>query len=318
MPVSSGADRPLRRLRSTAIRRSVGEILFDNINTLFLLLFAFITLYPFWYILVLSLNEGRDTMRGGIWFWPRKWTLTNYAYVLLNPQILTAYRTTILRAVSGSALTLVVCGFAAYSLTKHNLPGRNAIITIFLIPMFIGGTVVSYYVLIAKLRMLNTFWVYIIPGCFNFFLTIVMRTYMYTIPTSLEESAKIDGASYFRIFFRIITPLCMPIVATVLLFSAVGHWLDFYTNMIYTATNKKIMTLQYLLYLLILAKEASMSTVTEAPPIQGGAFSSRQQEVTPQAVKMAVIMAVTLPILFVYPFLQKYFVKGVLIGSVKE
>ncbi len=310
--------KPMRPLRRRSIKRSVGEMIFDNLNVIFLAFFAFLTLYPFWYILVLSLNEGKDSALGGVWFWPRKWTLTNYAYVLLNPQVLTAYRTTILRTVSGSLLTLVVCGFAAYSLTKHHLPGRNLIITIFMIPMFIGGTVVSYYVLIAKLKMLNTFWVYIIPGCFNFFLTIIMRTFMYTIPVSLEESAKIDGASYFRIFFQIVTPLCMPIVATILLFSAVGHWLDFYTNMIYTASNKAIMTLQYLLYLLILVKEASMNTITEHPPIQGGAFVSRTEQVTPQAVKMAVIMTVTLPILFVYPFVQKYFVKGVLIGSVKE
>lgn len=306
--------KPLRRL---GIRRSVGEIIFDNFNVLVLIIFAFLTLYPFWYILVLSLNEGRDSLKGGVWFWPRKPTLTNYAYVLFNPQIMIAYRTTILRTLSGASLTLLVCGLAAYSLTKHHLPGRSAIITIFMIPMFIGGTVVSYYVLIAKLGMLNTFWVYIIPGCFNFFLTIIMRTYMYTIPPSLEESAKIDGATYFRIFARIIVPLCKPIIATVFLFSAVGHWLDFYTNMLYTSMNKSIMTLQYLLYLLILAKEASMSNLTEHPPI-GGIFTTRQEQVTPMAVKTAVIMFVTLPILFVYPFLQKYFVQGVLIGSVKE
>jgi putative aldouronate transport system permease protein len=186
-----------------------------------------------------------------------------------------------------------------------------------MIPMFIGGTVVSYYVLIAKLGLINRFLVYIIPGCFSFFNAIILRTYMYTIPVSLEESAKMDGASYFTILARIVAPLCMPIVATILLFNAVGHWLDFYSNMIYTATNKAIMTLQYLLYLLILAKESSMTTITDSPPLQG-VFQNRTAEVTPQAVKMAVIMTVTLPILFVYPFVQKYFVKGVLIGSVKE
>jgi putative aldouronate transport system permease protein len=308
--------RPTLRI-NRGVKRSVGEWIFDNLNVIFLVAFAAATLYPFWYILVLSLNEGKDSLLGGVWFWPRKWTLTNYGYVLLNPQVLIAYRTTILRTLSGSILSLLVCGFAAYSLSKHYLPGRNAIIMIFLIPMFIGGTVVSYYVLIAKLGMLNTFWVYIIPGAFNFFNAIIMRTYMYTIPPSLEESAKMDGASYFTIFFRIVAPLCMPIVATVFLFSAVGHWLDFYSNMIYTATNKAIMTLQYLLYLLILAKESSMTTITDSPPLQG-VFQNRTAEVTPQAVKMAVIMVVTLPILFVYPFVQKYFVKGVLIGSVKE
>jgi putative aldouronate transport system permease protein len=308
-----------RTLRKrSAIKRSVGEILFDSANILFLAVFAFLTLYPFWYIFILSLNEGKDSAMGGIWFWPRKWTLANYQYVLLNKQVLIAYRTTILRTVIGAVLSVLVTGTAAYSLSKHYLPGRNAFITLCLIPMFIGGTLVANFVLIAKLGMLNTFWVYIIPGAFSFFNMIIMRTYFYTIPPSLEESAKIDGATTYRIFFQLVMPLSMPIIATIFLFNAVGYWLDFSTNMLYTAGNKALMTLQYLLYLLILSKEASMNTLTENRPMTGAAWSNKSQEVTSQAVKMAVIMVATLPILFVYPFLQKYFVKGVLIGSVKE
>ena len=135
-----------RRLRrAPEVRRSLGEVLFDNLNVLLMFAFAFMTLYPFWYVLVLSLNEGRDAALGGIWFLPRKWSLNNFAFVILKPIVLSAYKITILRTASGSLLTLLVCRFAAYALTKHQLPGRNALITSFLIPMFIGGTVVSYY-----------------------------------------------------------------------------------------------------------------------------------------------------------------------------
>jgi putative aldouronate transport system permease protein len=303
--------------KAFGIKRSIGELIFDNLNALLMLVFAFLTLYPFWYILVLSLNEGRDAAMGGIWFWPRKFSLENYAFVILNPNVLNAYKITILRTVSGSLITLFVCGIAAYALTKHQLPGRTFLITLFIIPMFIGGTIVSYYVVFSRLGMLNRFWMYIVPGAFSFFQMIIMRTYMYTIPPSLEESAKIDGAGYFRIFAQIVIPLSMPIVATTLLFSAVGHWLDFYTNMVFV-TKRTLMTLQYLLYLVVLANQGSMSAITEARAMSTGNEGLLRQNVTPEAIKTATIMVVTLPILLVYPFLQKYFVKGVLIGSVKE
>jgi putative aldouronate transport system permease protein len=303
--------------KALGIKRSFGELLFDNLNVLLMLVFAFLTLYPFWYILVLSLNEGKDAAMGGIWFWPRKFSLENYAFVILNPNVLNAYKITILRTVSGSLITLFVCGIAAYALTKHSLPGRSFIITLFIIPMFISGTIVSYYVVFSRLGMLNRFWMYIVPGAFSFFQMIIMRTYMYTIPPSLEESAKIDGAGYFRIFAQIVIPLSMPIVATTLLFSAVGHWLDFYTNMVFV-TKRTLMTLQYLLYLVVLANQGSMSAITEARAMSTGNEGLLRQNVTPEAIKTATIIVVTVPILLVYPFLQKYFVKGVLIGSVKE
>jgi putative aldouronate transport system permease protein len=165
--------------------------------------------------------------------------------------------------------------------------------------------------------MLNQFWVYIIPGCFSFFQMIIMRTFMYTIPPSLEESAKIDGASYFRIFAQIIVPLSMPIVATTLLFSAVGHWLDFYTNIVFV-TKRSLLTLQALLYMVVRAQTATVSALTQEKAMGSGNQGLLQQNVTPESIRMATIMVVTLPILFIYPFLQKFFVKGVLIGAVKE
>jgi putative aldouronate transport system permease protein len=281
----------------------------------FLFLVCFITLYPFWYVLVLSFNEGRDAALGGIWFWPRVFSVDNYKFVLNNPMLKRSYFITISRTVTGACWTLFVTGLAAYSMSKRHLPGRNLILTFFMIPMFIGGTVISTYIVIAKLGLLNTFLIYIING-FNFFFMIIVRTFIYGIPSSLEESAKIDGATYFTILFRIIFPLCMPVVAVILLFSGVDHWLDFYTNLIYVQ-KRELYTVQYLLYLVVRANQANV--ILEQAAVSGGDVSLlRAGKVTPQAIQMATLMVATLPILFVYPFLQKYFVKGVLIGAIKE
>jgi putative aldouronate transport system permease protein len=298
------------------IRKSPGELLFDATNHLFMVVLAFITLYPFWYIGILSLNDGLDAQLGGIWFWPRMFTWSNYGYVLTNPLILNAYVITVLRTAIGSLWSLVITGIAAFALTKKHLVLRNAILTFFLIPMFIGGTVVSNYVIYAKVGLLNNFLVYIIPGGFAFFNMIIMRTYFYGLPVSMEESAKMDGASYTRIFFQIVVPLSMPIIATMLLFNGVGHWLDFYTNLVYVS-KKSLWTLQYLLYKVVRESQTNIMTDESAAKMNQYSYLKRP-EVTPNAIKMATLMVVTLPILFVYPFLQKYFIKGVLLGAVKE
>jgi putative aldouronate transport system permease protein len=300
------------------IRRTAGEAVFNVANILFLCIICFVTVFPFWYVLMISLNDGRDTALGGIYFYPRKPTLANYQYVLSQRAMRTAYRNTLLRTAIGSVLCLLVSGLTAYSMTKKNLPGRNAVLTYFMIPMFIGGTIVSSYVIIAKLGLLDNFLVYVIPGAFNFFYMIIIRTFMQGIPISLEESAKIDGASYYRIFFQIVLPLCMPVVATVLLFSGVTYWLDFYTNLLYIAKSN-LMVAQYLLYNVVRANR--MNELTAQQAWAGGQMTwqvrSSESPLTSESVKMTVLMVVTLPILVVYPFLQKYFIKGVLIGALK-
>jgi len=308
-----GAASPRIRHR---IRKSPAEHVFDAANHVFMVVLAFVTIYPFWYILILSLNDGLDAQMGGIWLWPRMFTFTNYTYVLTNPLVGNAYVITILRTVTGSLWSLVVTGIAAYAMTKKHLFLRNALLTFFLIPMFIGGTVVSNYVVYAKVGLLNNILVYVIPGGFAFFNMIIMRTYFYGLPVSMEESAKMDGASYTRIFFQIIVPLSMPIIATMLLFNGVGHWLDFYTNLIYVS-RKSLWTLQYLLYKVVIESQTNIMTDESAAKMNQFSYLKRP-EVTPAAIKMATLMVVTLPILFIYPFLQKYFIKGVLLGAVKE
>lgn len=299
------------------IRRTPGEAVYNVVNIAVLSIICFLTLFPFWYVLVLSLNDGRDSALGGVYFYPRKPTLANYRYVLGQRALRTAYLNTILRTVVGATLCLLVSGLAAYSMSKKNLPGRNAVLTYFMIPMFIGGTIVSSYVVIAKLGLLDNFLVYIVPGAFNFFYMIIIRTFMQGIPISLEESAKIDGSSYYRIFFQIVLPLCMPVVATVLLFSGVTYWLDFYTNLLYV-NDPKLMVAQFLLYNVVRANRLNMLTIQQA--LATGQLWQLQQSESPltgESVKMTVLMVVTLPILLIYPFLQKYFIKGVLIGALK-
>ena len=303
--------RPLRA--RNRIRKSAGELVFDSVNALFMLFVCFIMLFPFWYCLVYSLNETHNAAMGGLWIWPRQFTLSNYKYVLLNPVIGRAYLVTIARTVVGSLIHLVVTGFAAYTLSKRALPGRKFLTYYFVIPMFIGGTIVSMYVLMAKMRLLNTFLIYVIPGAFSFFNMAIMRAFIEELPSSLEESARIDGASYFRSFFQIIIPLCMPIIATILIFTGVGHWLDFYTNLLYVS-KPGLYTLQYLLYQIVRwGSAADMS----AGVSQMMAKAFAKEKITNETLKMTTLVFITVPVLAIYPFFQKYIIKGVLIGSIK-
>lgn len=302
--------------KKNLIRRSPDEIIFDALNTVMLFIFGAATLYPFWYVLILSLNEGRDAALGGIWFWPRKLTFSNFQLVLDNPMLKSSYFITVARTVSGSLLTLVVTTFAAYALSKKFLRGRSLLISYFMLPMFIGGTVVSNYIIIANLGLINNFLIYILPGCFNFFYMIIIRTFINDIPDSLEESAKLDGANYLKIMFRIVLPVCMPVIAAILLFTGVDHWLDFYTNLIYVQ-NENLYTVQYLLYLVVRANQPSI-LMEKTGSMTGNISMLQRKQVTSESIQMATLIVTTLPILFIYPFLQKYFIKGILIGAIKE
>ena len=302
--------------RQNRIRRTGAEWVFVIFNTIFLTAFCLITLYPFWYVLVLSLNEAQDSMLGGIWFWPREFTLDNYHYVLSSPQVGTAYLISISRTVLGSLYSLVVTGFAAYFASKRHLPFRGFIITFLMIPMFVSGTIVTNYIVMAKLGLLNNYLVYILPSGFSMFYMIIMRTFINDLPPSLEESAKLDGAGYLTIFFRLVIPLCKPVIATVVLFTAVGLWLDFNTNLMYI-TKKNLTCLQYLLYSVEHSSQAARD-IGQHMSKNGGAIAAIRQTITPEAVKYATLMVTTLPILFIYPFFQKYFTKGVMVGAIKE
>ncbi len=233
------------------IKRSTSEKFFDGFNIIFMIIWGIVTIYPFRYILVMSFNTGADAAAGPIWFWPRKFTLENYAFVFQYERLQTAF--------------------------------------------------------------------YVILGAFGFFTMVVMRTHIKSLPIEMQESAMIDGAGYTRIFFQIIVPLCKPVIAAFLFFGVVGNWLDYYTNLIYV-TNKALTTVQFFLYEIITRSEASALIDFSGGP----AAAQRRLNAmmtssvpTPEVIRMTVMVVVTFPIIFVYPFFQKYFASGMLTGAVK-
>lgn len=297
-------------------RQSPLERLFDLGNNILMLFVALATLFPFWFVAVQAFNDSQDAMLGGLWFWPREFTLDNIMYVLENPHLQNAYLITVLRTVAGSLLALTVTGFAAYALSKKHLRYRLGLITFLMIPIFISGSLISNYVVYAKLQLLNTFLIFLLPTAFSFFNFIIMKTFISQLPNSIEESAKMDGAGYLTLFFRIVAPLCIPVFAAITLFNAVYHWLDVSVNIIYV-TDRKLTTAQFLLYRIV--RESQVDVVMSNRAAAGDISSqTNQRTVTPESLKMATLLIVTVPILFIYPFFQRFFIKGVLLGAVKE
>ena len=301
--------------RRNRIKRSPGELVFDGFNSLMMLVFAGVTLYPFWYVLIYALNNSQDAYGGGLWFWPRKFTFENIVYVMSAPALRNAYAVTVARTVLGPILHLIVTGFAAYALSKRHLPGRKAFTYYLIVPFFMGAPIVATYVVFARIGLMNNFLVYILPGAFGFFMMAIARALFEEIPASLEESAKMDGAGYLRIFFQLILPLSTPIVATILIFSAVGHWLDFYTNFIFVQT-PKLSTLQYLLYQYQHGQEFVPSLAGTG--LNTTAAGVSKTKISTDTLQATTLIVITLPIIFVYPFFQGYIIKGLLVGSIKE
>lgn len=297
------------------MRMSTGEKLFQVCNTVFLILFSLSMLYPFVLMLAMSLNEGMDTAKGGIYLIPRKFTLFNYEVVLNNPFIKSAYLVTVGRTVIGTALSILVTALFAYGLSYRNVPFRRLITIYAIIPMLFNGGLVPFYLQLKSLHLLNTFWVFVIPYMFNIWNMFVMYRFFRSTPEELREAAEIDGANPLQILFRIIFPVSMPMLAALSLFTAVGHWNDWFAGAFFVTDNQLVPVQTYL---------QKMLSIDRLEMIPGGAGAqdmypeSKWSDVTLIAVKMATVMVGTLPILFVYPFLQKYFVKGIMIGSLKE
>ena len=292
---------------------SMGYKIFRVFNVILLLFIAVITLYPFLNVLALSLNDAKDSMAGGITIFPRVFTLENFKAVLSAKSISTAFVVSVLRVLIGVAVGIFIQFSAAYVLTQRDLPGRKILLYFLTVPMFITGGIIANYLLYSKIGMINSFWVYILPTSFSFYNMVIMRTYIVTIPESLKESSRIDGASEFRILVQIIMPLSKPIIATIALWIAVYHWND-YSTTLYYITQSKLFTVQYNLMQMVKDGEKIAELVQKSAETGGEV----KVTTTPEALKAAQIMVTTLPIVCVYPFLQKYFVKGVMIGSVKE
>ncbi len=270
-----------------------------------------LTLYPLWYCVVYAFNDGVDSIKGGVYFWPRAFTLDNFALVLRNGKFLHAFAVTVARTVLGTILSVSVLMLAAYALFKKNLYFRKFYMMLYVIATYIGGGTIPYYLTLRNLGLLNSFWVYILPGMgVSLYNMMLVQAFMRALPDSLDESAIIDGCGYFRAFLKIILPLCKPVIATMALFAAVGHWNDWYSTAYYT-TSESLMTLSTYLTKLIQEEMARLSAQSQAQ------YSVTKAMLGAEALRYAALVLTIAPIITIYPFCQKYFVKGMLVGAVK-
>ena len=300
----------MNKMKGTKIKTSAWDKVFVVCNTLFMIAFVVVTLYPVLNTLAISFNDGTDALRGGIYLWPRKWTLKNYITVLQKQNLITGAYITVARTVSGTLLALAANAILAFIVSRKNFLFKRELSLLWVITMYVNGGMIPTFLLYRGLHLTNSFWVYIIPGMFSAFNMLVIRTYMAGIPDSLEESAQLDGAGYTTIFLKIISPLCKPVYATVALFVAVGQWNSWFDAMLYNRMSSHLTTLQYEL-MKLLSSVTNQGTSAEAMKNAAGT-------VTPTSVRAAATILTMLPIICLYPFLQRYVVTGLTIGGVKE
>lgn len=278
----------------------------------FLILFSVLTLFPFINMLALSLNEAWDTYKGGITIFPRRFTLANYQAIFSTSAIIKAYGISIYRTVAGTALSLVFCAATGYALSKKYLKIRKPFLAFLVFTTMFSGGIIPYYILLRNLNLLNNLLVYVIPGIYNVFNVLIFRTYFEGIPESIEESAKLDGANELKILWNIMIPLSKPVFAALALFTGVGLWNDWFTGEFYITSPTKWTVQNYLLK--VLQGNAASSSIDAYINAGNGQQATK---ISPESVRMAVLMVTSIPIMCIYPFLQKYFVKGVMIGAVK-
>jgi putative aldouronate transport system permease protein len=288
-------------------KKSMEDIIIDFFIYLLCFIIMFATIYPFYYILIISFNEGVDASLGGIYWLPRKLTLDNYQKFFSDIKWLRGLGITVLRTVLGTAVGVLFTTLVAYGLSFKELVNRKVYMVIIIISMYFSGGIIPYYTLLKELHLIDKFAVYIIPGALNTFFILVGLSFFADIPSSLRESAKIDGASEWKVFRKIILPISTPFIATCILFVGVGHWNNWYDSAFFVRS-KNLKTLSYLMM------EVINSTQVSAISQQFGASSTT----TTVSIQTAAMIIATLPIICVYPFLQKYFVTGIMVGSVKE
>ncbi|MRN56609.1 carbohydrate ABC transporter permease [Paenibacillus monticola] len=289
-------------------KRTTEDWILDTLITMILLIVVFITLYPFYYILLITFNSGSDTTMGGMYLWPREFTLGNYIYFIEDPKWVNAFLITILRTVVGTVLAVFFTSMVAYGLAKRDLMFRKTYFFIVVVAMNFSGGLISFYIVLKSLGLINTFGVYVIPGMLNLFFLLISISFFREIPEELGESARIDGGSELRIFAKIVLPVSMPLIATMSLFIGSGQW-NSWLDSAYFVQNENLRTLTYRMMQVI-----NQSMV---PTGDAAAASMSRSQVTPFSIQATAMVVSIVPILGVYPFLQKYFVSGMMLGSVK-
>ncbi len=300
-------------------RTTIGNFIFDAIIFIVLAFVVIVTVYPFWNTIAISLNDGLDSLKGGIKLWPRKFTWKNYADLFQTDRIFNAGIISVTRTAIQTVLSVFCTSLLAYALSRKEFVLRKSLTTIIVISMYINAGLIPGYMLIKKLHLLGKYAVYIVPCLVDVFNFILVRTYINGLPDSFVESARIDGANEFRIFMQIIMPLIVPSIAMICLFTAVGAWNSWFDTYLYCSNKPKLHSLQYVLMSFLQQSQNQSTNANDANSmaLAAGAGSTASKS-TPISIRSSITMVATLPILVVYPFVQKYFVVGMTIGGVKE
>ena len=296
-----------KHIKTNPIDRFIQILIYIIIITLCLVI-----LLPCLNVVALSFNDGKDAARGGVWFWPREFTLNNFKEVFKDGSIMNAYGITLARTGIGTFLSLMVTTMAGFALKQYDLPGRKLITMLITFTMLFGGGMIPTYIQYKNLYLLNSFWVYVIPGLVSVTYLMMVRSFFEGIPDSLEESAKLDGCGYFRVYTKIMLPLSKPVIAVVGLYTAVNHWNDWFAGAFYM-NDTKLWPVQTVLQQMLTKAMNSQQEVTSVAQ----ALAHNTASVTSDSLKMAAVVVTTVPILCVYPFIQKYFAQGAMIGAVK-
>lgn len=296
-------------------KTSMSRKIFLLCNYLLMLLITFICIYPFWYIIIYSFSEPGLVDVNPPVFLPRGFSFSNYRDIFELQGFFHALLISVLRTVLGTAGAVLSCSFLGYLFTKNEMPARKWVYRFLILTMYVNGGMISTFIVIKSYGLLNNFWVYILPMLISAYNIVLIKTYVKQLPQSLEESARLDGAGYVRVFTAIILPLSKPIIATVAVFVAVGQWNSWFDNHIYTRGTESLTTLQYLLYNYL--NEAQRLAEQIKNSVNSGGISQMVSTISSKGVRMTITVLASLPIFLVYPFMQKYFVKGIMVGAVK-
>jgi len=289
---------------------NVSRILFLVFNYLFFFVLVVVCLYPMWFVLVQSLS---GTIRAGTaLFVPNQFTLNNYFQVFQLKGLFGALGISVSRTVIGTCITVICCMFMGYLFSKEAMPGRKILYRMLTVTMYVSGGLIPTYLVMKAYGFVGTFWIYILPPAMNAFYVILIKTFVEQLPASVEESAMIDGAGVLRIFTQIILPMTLPIVATIAVYASVAQWNAWFDNLIYNAQVRELSTMQYLLYQYLNETERLTRLLTESSAELDPSFL-----LTPKGVRMTMTVVTVIPVLMIYPLLQRYFIKGIMIGAVK-
>ena len=300
-------------------RTQIGNAVFNVINALVLAFLVVVTVYPFWNTIAISFNDGLNSIAGGITLFPRKFTLQNYKALFVTNQIFSAFGISVSRTLLQTVFSVFCTSMLAYALSRKEFVLKKPLTSILVVSMYVSAGIIPNYMLIKNLGLLNNYMVYIIPNLVDVFNFILVRTYINGLPDSFVESARSDGANEFKIFLEIIMPLIVPSIAMICLFVAVGAWNSWFDTYLYASARPKLYSLQYVLMQFLNSSQNQSNSAADANSMAVAAASgSTSAMVTPISLRSSITVIATLPILVVYPFMQKYFIVGKTIGGVKE